>query len=394
MEREETTMHAPEVAARDEEGGWLGGLEHALHQAGGALAGALGFSHANVAEGEIGGYCAAAPSLPAAAPAAAPLACIAPEVAPSDGKHGAHAAYASQRDNTFAGAIGHREGVSADNECNVTSLAMQLVTMAGSPAAVNRRTIELLGEAGEKTDAEELGKRQPEDLILRLFQKYGDAKWKELSDAGVAPFYSHKAATKKRQETPSFYEEMMANHTPWHQSSACLQYVGTLYRDFVGGAGSREYTKTKKNEKTGQEEILYDTASKDYFETKLKPVLATGGTVMLGTKLTGGHVVVLTGVEKDGIRINDPYGMNLGEQGVYVRNNEKPSRKSGEYFTTYASQIRVRLSFNDELKAIAGDPERRKQAIPNWGENNFFTWDEVAAMRIGNWNSVLESKQA
>ena len=30
--------------------------------------------------------------------------------------------------------------------------------------------------------------------------------------------------------------------------------------------------------------------------------------------------------------------------------------------------------------------------MPNWGENNFFTWDEVATFQIGLWDNVL-SKQ-
>lgn len=278
-------------------------------------------------------------------------------------------AYFSQRDNLFKGAIGFKDGVKPDAECNVTSLAMQLVTLAGGSQPVNRRTAELLAQHGVTVKAEDIEQAQPEDLILRLFQALGDEYWEKVS-------------TDKQTRGAfwkGFYEQWQGGDKGWHQIPNCLLFIGRQYVDFVGG-GKRASKETEA------------TTSPEYFQTKLKPELAAGGAVMLSTDLSGqGHIVLLVGVEEDGVRINDPYGMNAGSQSKYVRNNIKPEHP--KYFEDFAAQIATRLKFNPDLQSIVADEgHRAERVLANWGENNFFTWNEVTALNIGKWNTVLMKK--
>lgn len=274
-------------------------------------------------------------------------------------------AYFSQRDNTFSGSIGAKIGVSADTECNVTTLAMQLVTVAGSIETVNKRTIELLNANGAGVKEADLIKKQPEDLILQLFQRLGDDYWKKVSEdkKNQPPFWK------------GFYAQFKGGAYGWHQLALCLNYIGAQYTGFIGGV--THYEKA-------------DATTEKYYKDSLKPELEKGSAIMLSTLLTGGHIVLLAGVENDGIRINDPYGMNMGVKSKYIANGSKPYVS---YFEQYKDDIAERVKHNSALQVIVADKDKREKEIQNnWGENNFYPWQKVAALSIGKWNNVLQKK--
>lgn len=319
-------------------------------------------------------------------------------------EHAASPAFFNQRANKFAGPLNGTEE-DARTTCNVTTLAMQLVTMAGSADAVKRRTIDLMRQvvAVSPARADELMKLQVADVVMELFSARGDHYWEQASQSGHAPFF------------PGFYQHYKnyrgSDDQPigWNEVAACLLFTAQQY-DFVAGGA--------EHDEAG--------ANPGYMIGTLKPALARGSTVMLGTRLTGGHIVMLVGVEDHGVRINDPYGMrlepeiqHLGTTG-YIRNGtslaertvspaDQRTRSNAELLATYRDISLRRASFNAPLKSLVGSalssgdsedaptpsgPGATARPVDNWGENNFYTWDEVAEYQIGRWNNVLDKKSS
>lgn len=272
-------------------------------------------------------------------------------------------AFFSQRDNAFHGTLNGAEE-SEKTTCNVTGLAMQLVTMGGSREVVNARTIELMREHGERRSAGELMDMQVEDLLMELFALRGDDYWKKASDEGKTPMW------------PGFYEWAKSMGVGWNQFAACLGHTALQYTGIVGGFKHHE-----KNEAG---------ATPEHFLGTLKPELDKGATVMVSTRLCGNHLVVLAGVEPDGVRINDPYGMRLapGAPGLsasgYLQNGRAVT---AEAIAENRELATLRTRFNPTLRSAFDTGA--KSAVPNWGENIFFTWDEVTAFQIGIWDNVL-----
>src|SRR3954454_22128449 len=97
---------------------------------------------------------------------------------------------------------------------------------------------------------------------------------------------------------------------------------------------------------------------------------------------------MLAGVEQDGIRINAPYGMRL--DAGYVKNASDDTASSTSLIKNERETVSRRLKHAPEQLAISADEEKLKEPVPNWGENNFYTWDEVLKWSIGKWNSILE----
>jgi hypothetical protein len=270
------------------------------------------------------------------------------------------ASYKNQRDNKYKGAIGNAKNVNADIECNITTLAMQLVTMAGgSDEAVNQKTIELLKKHGGSAKDEDV-KKQPEDLILQFFELLGDAFW----------------AKEEHQPYKGWYASAKNNAMGWHQQSWCRRFVANMYTDIVDKDETKHF---------GEKNSKITPAT---FKEKFGPALEAGGTVELGTKLTSsGHIIMLVGVKDDGILVHDPYGLNCGGAGLYIRNQQGEgkgdNKKRAEFFTKYEDKIKSRLRYNSELLGIAADKDKRTGSVPNWGENNFYTWAEAEALSIG-----------
>lgn len=299
--------------------------------------------------------------------------------APVDGEEGG-AAFESQLDNDFFGEAGVGEttkdkaDVKPENECNVTSLSMQLQTLAGNKAAVRQAVCDLLEQQyGQSVSAEDRGEgTQIEDLLLRRFflpDWASGKKWREVSDAGTKPFYK------------GWYQEMEANpdftqvrDKKFHQIVYCMQYVAKELSKWipvgetVAGAGT----------------------SPDTF-ADLKKVIDAGGSVQLGTKLTGGHVVLLVDVLDDGIVINDPYGLALkaGSKN-YILNGASRETAAAKLATVdpdralLATRTKLRSDLAQALAEGATDP-----LPPNAGERVFFTFAEAESWQIGKWNSQM-----
>jgi len=296
----------------------------------------------------------------------------------------------SQRDNLTGKesgeSIGSNQGrVIPDKECNVTTLAMQLVALAGDSATVNAETMRLLTEANQTTSPDML-EAQPEDLILELFIAWGNAYWAEVCPA-------HPELFPKMDTNVTFYQwysDPGRTGYGWHQIGQCLNWVGKLY-SFVGAGGGYD---EKKADSAGVDGV--DPTTQKYYLETLKPKLDGGAAIMISTAMSGGHIVSLIGIEPDGIRINDPYGVKIGgpagDSSGYVRNAETSPQSKAQHFVTYADNIPRRFSHHPALLEIANDTTRRAQPQPNWGENNFYSYDEVRFWDMGKWNSVLEGK--
>jgi hypothetical protein len=208
---------------------------------------------------------------------------------------------------------------------------------------------------------------QPEDLILRLFQVRGAAYWKRVcaENPGFFP---------RMSKTQSFFDYWQSRNG-WHQLAACLNWVGQEY-DFV---------KTSGGKAKGAHDSREGIASKDYFLATLRPRLAAGAAIMLSTRLTGGHIVLLVAIHDDGIVIHDPYGMRL--TAGYVKNGTANAQRiAGEAATT----VPRRLAHNPELLAAATDLAARHEPRSDWGRSNFYDYDEVVHYQIGKWSSVLD----
>jgi len=284
--------------------------------------------------------------------------------------------YHNQRNNEFRADAGVGEktsggDVNAENECNVTTLAMQLQTLAGSEQRLRTAACDLLEQTyKQKLRPADRETTQVEDLILRRFfiPEWADGtKWKEASQAGKKPFY------KGWYEDPN--QSGTVNTKKFHEHSFCLAYVGMEFSSFIKEVGAIEHAEG-------------DVYSAKYYKEKLKPVLQAGGSVMLGTKLTGkGHVVLLVAVDDDGIVINDPYGLALGK-GQYLMNNgeTKAARNVFKAFPDAPNVLARRAKVN---AAHLTELDQAGNTLPdNMGERVYFNWAEVTQFEIGKWNNA------
>lgn len=90
---------------------------------------------------------------------------------------------------------------------------------------------------------------------------------------------------------------------------------------------------------------------------------------VVGTDLTsGGHVVVVTDVLGDGVVVDDAYGARA--QSEYLRNGESAARAS--------MPPEHRFRERPDLAGVGVDEVRT-----DWGNDVFFTWEEVDAWDIG-----------
>ncbi|MBE9571710.1 MAG: DUF4157 domain-containing protein, partial [Proteobacteria bacterium] len=283
----------------------------------------------------------------------------------SDKEDETYVSYESQLDNVY-----QKGGVSGKNMCNVTTLAMQIETLAGSPERAKEGAINLLKKNNDSADEKELRKKQLEDLIMRRFELMGDAGWKKLD--GKKPFWK------------GWYNWAKGLPNPWHQQSLPLNYVAMEFSGIVGKAEHAE---------AGPKISLESILSPEYFKSTLHPALKKGAAVMLSTKLTGGHIVLLVDVLDNGVLINDPYGMLLAKKGNYIKNGSSTKSSRLRQIKKHNEIVKLRLKYNRGLLDKLQEPESLGKTFPNnMGERNFYSWAEVKKYQIGKWNNILYGK--
>jgi hypothetical protein len=246
--------------------------------------------------------------------------------------------YRNQRDNPELG----------DTSCNVTSLAMQLLSLAGGDETKLRETaVALLKKRGVTASTG----TQLEELLRQLAIKVAGGQTVPLADGKTSPAW---------------------------QMAWVLDGVSELFTDYV--------TKT---------EHIAGVASKEKFEEKLAPALAKGAAIMLSTKLTSsGHIVKLNEILADGILLDDPFGCRVDQEAGYLRNGANLSQKDIDRINENAAALDSRLKSNAALRKTLTDlAAAKKGSLPgNAGKNNFFSWDEVKTYLIGKWANVTYKK--
>ena len=100
---------------------------------------------------------------------------------------------------------------------------------------------------------------------------------------------------------------------------------------------------------------------------------------VVGTDATSrGHTMTLLGVLSSGVVVNDPNGA---------------CRMKSQYLENGSSGLAPpehRWSMNASL--AGADPKTEERT--DWGETNFFTWDEVETLQIGKWSVSVDSEGA
>ena len=94
--------------------------------------------------------------------------------------------------------------------------------------------------------------------------------------------------------------------------------------------------------------------------------------------------MTLVAVLGAGVLVHDPYGANLGAPGAYLKNGQtRDGDGDGKADRVVPAH---RFSANPALAQAPAGEERS-----DWGQHNFFTWDEVEALKIGKWTAGVVS---
>jgi len=278
---------------------------------------------------------------------------------------GAYARYAydSQRDNDFEQSNAFEQKtalIHGDNMCNVTTLAMQLKALAADDAQLQSAAVDMLIDCGGGGTRESLMAAQLEDLLMQIFVELGETYFE-----GACRGY-----------------RAGSSYGP-HQYAICLAHVGELFTDYVHGS------KQLSGGTSGSGTLGKD--AQGFYEGEIMPHLDAGAAIMLSTKLTGGHIVLLVDIMSDGVVIHDPYGMRL--PAGYVKNGDRVSSRGGRIAS--AGQVyEDRVHENDGLRS---EIDERVEAGSgtfghHLGEVNFYPWAEVQSYAIGQWVSVLSAR--
>ena len=109
-----------------------------------------------------------------------------------------------------------------------------------------------------------------------------------------------------------------------------------------------------------------------------------------GAFTSSGHVVNIVNADDTGVTINDPYGLWLKGQSYQITNGAKTVPKLG---ATDRATLERRATTNPELTQVY---DRFHSTSPPadagfaaWGQRNFYSWDDVAKVKLGKWISVL-----
>jgi hypothetical protein len=269
---------------------------------------------------------------------------VEPEPEPPEASEPGVPEFLNQLDNEFVG-----EGVGGVNMCTVTSLAMQLTALMGSADAVKQRAGALIEEHGG-TPSPDLASRQTEDVVMDLFQRLADTGYRQSkADETQSPFY--KDTTKQSQFRAGKY----------HQMGVCQAHVLPMFGGIASDNQSWQFTAPQYG------------SLREYLEAHIRPQIETGTLFSMSTKLTGGHFVTFVNVLDDGVVLHDPYGARAPSG--HVLNGSKPGNRS----EVEVDALERRFRFNPELLETLRD----NSPMSNWGERNFFDWEEVERYQTG-----------
>lgn len=273
--------------------------------------------------------------------------------------------YHSQRDNE----------TDPDMTCNMSTVAMVITASLGSDNAAKQAVAALMEDAG-KADPDM--SKSVDDLLIELFDLWGDAHWKTESDAlnGAYPLQDMQDAD---GNVVGFYEYWSQTGIRWREIHGCVIWALEAL--------------------TGND-IQYDWNNQldaDYFLNTLKPTVDGGQQVLLGTGMAGdGHFVTLSEVMSTGIVVQDPYGTRIRDG--HVRNGAQIAQPVDCKTATADESLQRRLALNPRAyDAISAggyeieraedrgqDPKKLDTVLSHeLGKDNLFTWDEVVLWGIG-----------
>ncbi len=287
-------------------------------------------------------------------------------------------AYESQRDNAYDQADDNGQRVYGGVMCNVTTLAMQLETLAGNKEKAVEAAVQLLQKNGDTTPAPVLRQKQLEDLLM--------ARFDQITKKNEWP-------TLLGKEYKMAAQWHVQNKIPWNQIASALNRVGLEFTAFIAKAEHNEPNDGKGN-------TLEKLTSEEYYRKTVGPITENQkAAAMLSTSMTGGHIVMFAQALNDGILINDPYGALLKEPGAsnYVTNGLDKNTAATRIKGAGEPVIKDRLKYNQGalnnlLTVIAPENKTASKVSQSVGELNFYTWAEVKKFSIGKWNNILYKK--
>ena len=306
----------------------------------------------------------------------------APEAAGDPGQR--EAIYLNQRDNVTNVPLANGKTIEGDNMCSVTSLAMQVCTMAGSIAHGRAAVIKVIEQLhGGKVDEPKRSQGQVEDLLYDRFAMWGAKDWLAACEAGQRSFSGAK------WYVPFISKQSAFKLGKYHQYMRLQAFVMSEVSEFVDQMGDISM------QTIISEDDAKKNRGKDNFEGELKPILEKGGTVRPGTRMFGdGHIVMLREVLPDGVLLNDPFGLCLGHS-TYLKNGNKAGyvRKTAEKLDPGGTIRSTRWSKTPGAHAELESADPAKELV-ELGNDVFFTWAEVEELQIGNANLRVEAPEA
>lgn len=267
-----------------------------------------------------------------------------PPTAPPQTEEGGESAegddtYRDQRDNPKLGG----------GTCNVTTLAMQLLSLAGGDESMLRnKAVELLKAKGKQASTD----TQLEELLRQLT-----------------------IVANKNSDTVTLGNGK--KYKAW-EVAYVLDAVSEMFKSLVKKTETVEKVETKAR-----------------YEEVIQPVLDAGGVVMLSNKLTSsGHIIKLESMLDDGILVDDPFGCLVEATGKYLKNGEPLDKYSINRIKNQSEVLGERLKHNAKLKKeLESLAEKGEGKLPgNAGNNNFYSWDDVKKYRIGKWVNLTHKQ--
>jgi hypothetical protein len=309
--------------------------------------------------------------------------------------------YKNQMENTFKD-----NRVDKDHMSGVTALGMQIITLIVSEENIRDSIVTLLEEnyTGDKDNlkkksiitllnySENKDKKQTiADLIIhRFFQITERKEWNQKLDSLIPDWRKITLLIPKHPEE-------------WCDMPYSLILVGLEILKQLNVSYKFKHVlgpfQSKKRFGRSIPNLEIVDLTRNWYKKELSQ-----GSVLLNTELnefTNNQIVYLQQVLNEGIIINDPYGIrlynfDLKKKIPYIINNsiEKVSnrieiKKNVKYFEH-------RLKFNPcMLKRLKnyvseGKTEENNHILTeNWGERNFFDWDEICEFKIGTWANIF-----
>ncbi len=252
--------------------------------------------------------------------------------------------FRSQMDNKIMGSA----------TCNVTTLSMQLLSLASNDEYQLKVTASaLLRKKGKNMDETSDFEEMLRQLCIAYHKKFAG---RTLSK-------------------------------PWQHASV-LDGVSELFKDYVSKTDT----------------LMKVFSKKDYFK-KVVPSLKKGAEVMLSNNLPGGgHIVHLAGIREDGLVINDPFGCMVDNK-QYVHHKVVFSQRQLDLIQNNRAALERRLKTNSAMlqKMLSYTQEQTLEFVDanglarvptpfTSGKLNFFDWSEVKKYKIGKWINITHKK--